>query len=315
MYRSLKVAVVVPCYNEEKLAPVTVKGIPDYVDTIYAVNDASKDGTLAVLKHRAKKDARITVVNNEVNLGLGGSMLRVFTAIENSDNDLLVVMAGDNQMDPKRLPALLDALIDNSADFAKANRFAMNQSLEQMPKYRKIGNVIVSILTKFSTGYYSLFDSQNGYVVYKVDTIRKLPKHIIGTRYEYENTVLVALSIIGAKVVDVPIPAVYGEEKSTINLLGTTLRTIKALHKGFWQRIYYKYVMYSFHPIALFLFTSIVLFLFSFAWVVFILYAKLFKDISATTGTTMLAVIPFVLAVQFLLTAIILDTQEEHRAK
>lgn len=315
MYRNLNVGIVVPCYNEEKLAQATLKGIPKFVDRIIAVNDASTDSTLKVLKDAAKTDKRIEILNNDTNLGLGGSMLRVYKLIENSDTDVLGVMAGDNQMDPEQLHKLLDEIIDQGADFAKANRFALNQSLDVMPAYRKVGNIIVSILTKFSTGYYSIFDSQNGYVVYTRDAIENMPKHVIGTRYEYENTVLVALSISGAKVVDVAIPAVYGLETSTINLFGTTLRTIRALHKGFWQRIYYKYVLRSFHPIALFLFAGIVLGLIGIAGLFFVLFAKLAYDITPTSGTIMLTVLPIILCVQFILNAITLDIQEEKHGK
>lgn len=315
MYKNFRVAIVVPCYNEEKLVTKTLTTIPDFVDKIIAVNDGSKDNTLKILKEEAKKNKKIEIINNEKNSGLGKSMLNAFEKLEPVNIDFIGVMAGDAQMDPEHLPKLLDTLIDFEVDVAKANRFSQNQSLESMPLYRKIGNIIVSILTKFSTGYYSIFDSQNGYVVYRKKVIDAMPKNIIGHRYEYENTVLVALSIVGAKIKDVPIPAVYGEEKSTINLLGTTLRTIKALNKGFWQRIYYKYVLYSFHPIALFLFGGLISVIFGLFWFIVILYEKILSDQTPSTATVMLTVLPIIMGLQLLLTAIILDVNEEKSGK
>lgn len=312
MYRSLKIAIVVPCYNEEKLAVKTLSTIPEFVDKIYAVNDGSKDDTLKVITDYSKKDKRVIIINNSKNVGLGKSMLNAFEMIKSTDIDAVGVMAGDAQMDPDYLPTLIDALVDEKADVVKANRFSQDHSLDSMPAYRKFGNIIVSILTKFSTGYYRLFDSQNGYVIYRKKTIDSIPKHIIGHRYEYENTVLVALSIIGAKVKDVPIPAVYGNETSTINLFGTTMRTLKALHKGFWQRIYYKYILYSFHPIALFLFSGLGAIFFGMFWLVFMIYEKLSNDISPSTATSMLCVLPVIIGLQLLLTAVILDVNEEN---
>ena len=312
MYRGLKIAVLVPCYNEEKLAAKTIRTVPDFVDRIIAINDGSTDNTLGVLRDLEKKNKRLDVLVNGINEGLGKSMLNAFEYLKDSDIDAMSIMAGDAQMDPQYLPKLLDALIDDNVDVVKANRFSQFHSVESMPRHRIIGNIVVSILTKFATGYYKLFDSLNGYVVYRKDIIDRIPKDIIGHRYEYENTILVALSIVGAKIHDVPVPAVYGDESSTINLFGTTLRTLRTLNKGFWKRIYYKYVLYSFHPIALFLFSGLFATLIGTLWAIFVLYEKIFNGLSQTTGTVMLVVLPLIVGFQLLLTAIIMDVNYEN---
>lgn len=311
MYRKLKIAILVPCYNEEKLIAKTIETIPEFVDTIVAVNDGSNDKSLEILNRLAKKNKRLAVLDNDTNQGLGKSMLNAFEYLQDTDIDAMGIMAGDAQMDPQYLPKLLDTLIDDNVDVVKANRFSQFHSVESMPRYRRFGNIFVSILTKFATGYYKLFDSLNGYVIYRKDIIDRIPKNIIGHRYEYENTMLVALSIVGAKIRDVPIPAVYGEEKSTINLFGSMMSTFRVLNKGFWQRIYYKYVLYSFHPIALFLFSGLFATLVGILWAIFVLYEKLANNISPSTGTVMLVVLPLILGFQLLLTAIIMDVNNE----
>jgi glycosyltransferase involved in cell wall biosynthesis len=311
MYRGLKIAVLVPCYNEETLAAKTIDTVPEFVDKIVAINDGSVDDTLKVLRQLEKHNKRLDVLDNGVNEGLGKSLLNAFEFLQDTDIDAMGIMAGDAQMDPEYLSKLLDVLVDEDIDVAKANRFSQFHSVESMPSYRRIGNIVVSILTKFATGYYKLFDSLNGYVVYRKSIIDKIPKDIIGHRYEYENTMLVALSIVGAKIHDVPVPAVYGEETSTINLFGTTFKTLKVLNKGFWKRIYYKYVLYSFHPIALFLFSGLFASIIGLAWAIFILYAKIFQNISPSTGTVMLVVLPLILGFQLILTAIIMDVNYE----
>ena len=313
MYKNLKIAIVVPAYNEEKLVDKTIKSIPDFVDKIVAINDCSKDNTEKILRKLEKVDKRIYVINNEVNIGLGGSMIKALKYLMDTDIDIIGVMAGDAQMDPKYLAPMIDEQIITAADMVKANRFMHSEALKTMPTYRRLGNIFISILTKFATGYYSVFDSQNGYVIYKTDAIRKISLDFIGNRYEYENTMLLALSISRAKVVDFPIPALYGEETSTINLFGTGFRTLNSLNKGFWKRIYYKYILMNFHPIALFLVFGILLLVIGALVGLFIIFWKIAYSISPTTGTVMLCILPVIIGIQYLLTAIAMDVNNENK--
>lgn len=314
MYKKLTVGVTVPAYNEEKLITKTLSTIPDYVDHVVVVNDASKDGTLKKIREYAAHDSRVEIIDSKVNGGIGASLKKAIRRAAELGCDRIAVMAGDNQMDPDQLQNLLDDMDKRGLDFIKANRFMHFEALRKMPAYRKIGNVVVTLMTKFATGYYSIFDTQNGYVVYTKDVVERLPWHMVGNRYEFENTILIALSIINAKIGDHAIPAIYGQEKSTIKLFSTVSRVIRVLHKGFWQRMYYKYVLYGFHPIALFLFSGI-LFLVSgagfFLWVV---YEKIAHSATPTTATIMLIVLPLIVGFQLLLTALILDAGEERKS-
>lgn len=313
MYKKLSIGVAVPAYNEERLIKKTLSTIPDFVDHIIVVNDGSKDNTFSILQACAKKDKRIVAVNNPQNKGIGYSLRTALQQAVTLGCDRVAVMAGDGQMDPEQLPRLLDNMQDRGLDFIKANRFMHFDALRTMPKYRRFGNIVVTILTKFATGYYSIFDTQNGYVVYTRSVLERLPWHIVGDRYEFENTILIALSIVDAKIGDYPIAARYGEEKSTIKLFSTTNRVLKVLFKGFWQRIYYKYILYGFHPIALFIFTGMLFVFIGIVIGVWIAVLKIFNDITPTTGTVMFSVLPLILGVQLLLTALVMDVIEEKR--
>ncbi|MEO5949043.1 MAG: glycosyltransferase family 2 protein, partial [Candidatus Saccharimonas sp.] len=175
MYKKLTVGVAVPAYNEEKLITKTLSTMPDYVDHIVVVNDASKDGTLKKIKAYAAHDARVEVIDSKVNGGIGASLKQAIRRAAELGCDRIAVMAGDNQMDPDQLHNLLDDMDKRGLDFIKANRFMHFEALRKMPAYRKIGNVVVTLMTKFATGYYSIFDTQNGYVVYTKDVIERLP--------------------------------------------------------------------------------------------------------------------------------------------
>ncbi len=314
MYKKRLVSVIIPAYNEEYLIKKTVDSVPGYVDKIYAINDASTDETLAVLRKLERSNKKLVVLNPESNGGVGHSIKLGLREAQEDGMDLAAVMAGDAQMDPEYLPVLIDNLIDRKLDYVKANRFLHREALKTMPAYRRIGNIVVTILTKFATGYYSIFDTQNGYVVYSRKAIDQLPYDMLSDRYDYENTVLIGLSIIGARVGDVAIPALYGEEKSTIKLFSTVAKVLSSLTKGFWKRIFYKYMLYNFHPIALFLTSGVLLFGVGTVVGLWILFERIFGNNVPTSGTVMLAVLPILLGFQLLLTALTLDVAQEDRA-
>ena len=313
MYRKLETAVVIPCYNEEKMITQTIKKIPEYIDHIIAVNDASTDNTIGVLNKLKKQYSKLIIVDNKVNQGVGGALIAGYDyAIKNTKATAIGIVAGDDQFDSSYLKAMLDDFIDQSADYVKASRFFHREAFKTMPKYRQFGNIFISLLTKFSTGYYSITDITNGCGWLRREIIEKVDFSIVEKRYDYETSMLTALSIANAKVIDHAVPAHYGNEKSTIKLIPTAWRNLKAVWKGFWRRIYYKYVLYGFHPVALFLFTGMFFLIISLLLAIFLLYVKLFAHQSPTAGSVMLAVLPFILGIQLTLTALTLDVSNEN---
>lgn len=313
MYRKLETAVVIPCYNEEKMITQTIKKIPEYIDHIIAVNDASTDNTIGVLNKLKKQYSKLIIVDNKINQGVGGALIAGYDyAIKNTKATAIGIVAGDDQFDSSYLKAMLDDFIDQSADYVKASRFFHREAFKTMPKYRQFGNIFISLLTKFSTGYYSITDITNGCGWLRREIIEKVDFSIVEKRYDYETSMLTALSIANAKVIDHAVPAHYGDEKSTIKLIPTAWRNLKAVWKGFWRRIYYKYVLYGFHPVALFLFTGMFFLIISLLLAIFLLYVKLFAHQSPTAGSVMLAVLPFILGIQLTLTALIIDVSNEN---
>jgi len=291
----------------------TIKKIPEYIDHIIAVNDASTDNTIGVLKKLKKQYSKLIIVDNKVNQGVGGALIAGYDyAIKNTKATAIGIVAGDDQFDSSYLKAMLDDFIDQSADYVKASRFFHREAFKTMPKYRQFGNIFISLLTKFSTGYYSITDITNGCGWLRREIIEKVDFSIVEKRYDYETSMLTALSIVNAKVIDHAVPAHYGDEKSTIKLIPTAWRNLKAVWKGFWRRIYYKYVLYGFHPVALFLFTGMFFLIISLLLAIFLLYVKLFAHQSPTAGSVMLAVLPFILGIQLTLTALTIDVSNEN---
>ncbi len=313
MYRDRRVAIVVPAYNEQLLISKTVSELPDFVDLIIAVNDGSTDRTAEVLKDLQEAHKRLEVLDNGKNRGLGYSLVRGYKEALTRDVDIIGIVAGDAQCDPEYLYKMCDKLIDEDVDYVKANRFNNLEALKAMPPFRRIGNIVITLINKFATGYYSIFDSQNGYGVFRRTTMERLPFELIGERYDYENTMLLAMGVINGKVKDCPVPAIYGDEVSTIKFFPVMRRALSVLFVGFWRRILYKYVIFNFHPLALFLFSGLFLSVVGFGYGAFLAIERIFAGVQPTSGTVMLAVLPMLVGFQLLLTAIVMDVNNENR--
>jgi len=311
MYKKYKISVSVPAYNEEKLIRKTLETIPKFVDLIVAVDDKSKDKTIDEIRQSQRKDKRIQLISSEKNLGLGDTVVRAHNYAVKKNMDIVVVMAGDNQMDPKYLPLLLDTIIEDNYDYAKGNRFFHREALKKMTRFRLIGNILLSFLSKFSTGYWSISDPINGYTALKVKIFKKIDITQIGSRYGFEPSLLIELSLINARVKDVFIPARYGTEKSKVNLLRDPFKVVKVFLQGFARRIFYKYTIFNFHPIALFYGAGCLFILISLMCGLYVMLNSIILHEASIIGGVMLFIVLFILGVQLILQAIVLDIQSE----
>ncbi|GAA1926196.1 glycosyltransferase family 2 protein [Nocardioides marmoribigeumensis] len=310
MYRDMRVAVVVPAHNEERLIGKVITTMPSIVDHIVIIDDASPDGTSDAV--RAVHDPRVELITLRENQGVGGAILTGHTRALDLGADVVAIMAGDAQMDPDFLPALLDPIADGEAQFTKANRFYGPGSFKGMPRHRIFGNVVLSFLTKAASGYWNLFDPQNGYTAIHRRALERLPFERIARRYEFENDILIQLNILRVPARDVPIPAIYGEEVSGMKLSKVAPRILRQLWRGFWHRMWWKYVLQSFSPVALMFFSGLAAILFGLAVGVFVVVNTLGPPV-ASPGTVVLSVVPFFTGVHLLIMSLYLDIQEGSR--
>jgi len=208
MYRGLTIAVVIPAFNEELAIAAAVKGVPRFVDHVIVVDDASRDGTA----HRAaaQRCGRTEIIRHAANRGVGGAIVSGYRRALALGAHATAVMAGDGQMDPSDLPALLDPIADGRADYVKGNRFAHPDVWRAMPAARIAGNLALSLVTRVTSGYHELFDSQCGYTAIARAALERLDLDRVFPRYGYPNDLLARLHAVGAGVVDVPVRPVYG---------------------------------------------------------------------------------------------------------
>jgi glycosyltransferase involved in cell wall biosynthesis len=208
MFDGLRVAAVVPAFNEELKLAATILSIPDFVDHVLVVDDASADGTFYEAVRLRRRG--LEVVRHERNRGVGAAIATGYRRALKLKVDIAVVMAGDGQMDPADLPALLQPIADGRVDYAKGNRFRAPGVWRTMPTTRFIGNVALSLATRVTSGYRHLFDSQCGYTAASRRALEVIDRWGMFPRYGYPNDLLARLNAAGLAVEDVPVRAVYG---------------------------------------------------------------------------------------------------------
>lgn len=308
MYQGKRIAVVVPAHNEERHLSNVLQTMPDYVDHILVIDDASTDRSAAVAADC--KDPRVEILRNSKNLGVGGSVLRGYERAIELGADFAVKMDGDGQMDPDFLSELLDPLVAGEAKYSKGNRFLAGEALQAMPTHRLWGNIALTFFTKLASGYWNVFDPQNGYTAINVRTLSSLDRSKIHNGYFFENDMLVHLNLLNSRVTDVPIPARYGNEESDLNPFKVGVSFPFLLLRRFFYRIYQKYVLRDFSPIALFLGLGGLLFLWGTILGFYLWFKAIYTAVPSPTGTIMLSLLPLILGFQMLLQAIVLDIQE-----
>jgi glycosyltransferase involved in cell wall biosynthesis len=309
----LRLAVVLPCYRVEKEVERVIASLPDWVTHILAVNDASPDRTGEILAQLAAREPRLEVLTHAQNQGVGGAVVTGFKRALALGADIAVKMDGDGQMDPAELPRLLVPLIDGSADYAKGNRLRSTADIREMPWVRWLGNIALTLLNKLASGYWHVLDPQNGYLAIPREWLERLPLDRLDKGFFFENSLLVRLNIAGARVADVPMRAVYGEENSSLRI-PKVLRNfpVRLLRAGI-ARILTKYLLYDVSPIAIYLLSGTVLLLFGvlfggYHWIVSIETGR-----AASTGTVMLATLPIIIGFELWLQALHLEIVQSPR--
>ncbi len=216
MYKGNRVAVVVPAYNEELFIEKVLKNIPEFVDRVFVVDDASSDNTGKIVALMAFGNRKVKVVNLLINSGVGNAVALGHGLAIKENIDILAVMAGDDQMDPQNLKFLLEPITTGMADYTKGDRVSLREHTAGMPGFRRFGTRLLTILTRISSGNWSIRDPQNGYTAINYRALKKLELTPLYEGYGYCNDILVKLSAFKFNILNVPMPARYGTERSGI---------------------------------------------------------------------------------------------------
>jgi dolichol-phosphate mannosyltransferase len=301
---SVHVAAVLPAYNVANELGSVLRTMPALFTTIIVVNDASRDETGAIAERYAELDRRIVVVHHEQNRGVGGAMVTGFRTAIDAGADIVVKIDADGQMPLWLVPELIAPLISGEADYTKGNRFRDFQAVRAMPLARRIGNVALSFLAKAATGYWRLFDPTNGFLAIRSDVLSQLPLQKIDRTYFFEISMLSHLYLIGAVVKEIPMPARYAGETSSLSIPRVLRQFPGRLLWSLMRRLVLKNYVYDFNLASLHLALGVPLLLAGLlygGWNWF-QYSVLLRQ-AAPTGTVVLPALMIMVAVQLLLSA------------
>ena len=304
----IKFGVIIPAYRVEKQILGVIAGIPEWVDSIIVVNDSSPDTTYE--KVLSISDPRVQLLSHTKNQGVGGAMLTGYNHALKLGMDIIAKVDGDGQMDINYLPLLIEPIIEGKADYTKGNRFLHPIALQKMPFLRMIGNLALTFMTKLASGYWNIFDPTNGFTAISAEKLLALdPKHL-SKNYFFEISILCELRKLNAVVEDVSIPAIYQDEKSSIKIPREFFIFSANLFTRFFKRIFYQYFLYDFTATSFYLVSGSILGFFGLIWGILKWIHSTQTGIPATTGTVLIAVLPIILAIQFLVQAVAQDIAE-----
>lgn len=314
MIEGKKIGVVVPAYNEGKLITQVLNTMPDFVDYIIVVNDGSKDNTKNLILEGADKDNRIILHDHKVNKGLGQSLIDGYKKAEEMQIDVIAIMAGDAQMDPEDLMGVVHPIVVGEADYVKGCRLFTDDVREKMPRYRFVGNNILTLLTKFATGYWHIVDPQCGYTAISLIALKQIPIEDMIKGYGYNAHILYMLNMHDFRVLDKKVKPVYGEEVSKIKLGRYIISVSKLLLTLFFSRIHRKYLLMDFNPLALFYILALLCLPTAFVFLIRMLVIFAIERIMPST-TLLLFVFMSIMGMQSLFFAMWMDMEDNKRLK
>ncbi|MCK4250313.1 glycosyltransferase family 2 protein, partial [candidate division WOR-3 bacterium] len=202
----------------------------------------------------------------------------------------------------------LEPIIERRADYTKGNRLLSPEYRSGMTKWRFLGNSMLTFLTKIGSGYWQMMDPQNGYTATSRSVLERIDIDSIYPYYGYCNDILVKLNVYGYRVMDIVMPARYGNEKSKISYSKYIVKVSLMLLRDFFWRLKMKYVVFSFHPLVLFYMLGIVLAPLGLLGGLYALYCKFVKGTGLFVPGA-LALLVFIIGLQFLLFAMLFDMQ------
>ncbi|MBK0011439.1 glycosyltransferase family 2 protein [Stenotrophomonas sp. S41] len=303
---SPKVAVIIPCYRVTRHVLDVLARIDAGVTAIYCIDDACPDGS-GTLIESSSHDPRVRVIFHPVNRGVGGAIKTGYRAAIADGMDILVKVDGDGQMDPGLLMDFVTPIAEGHADYCKGNRFWNLGHIRRMPRLRRFGNLMLSFMTKASSGYWQVFDPTNGYTAIHARVASHLPLESISNRYFFETDMLFRLNTVRAVVQDVAMDAHYADETSNLRI-SRILGEFAFKHiRNTLKRVGYNYFLRDLSIASLELIAGLCLLGFGGCFGLYHWISSAAADVATPVGTIMLVMVSLISGLQFLLAFIGFD--------
>lgn len=311
-FQPKNICVVIPAYMVKRHIVQVISSIGPEVQKIIVIDDACPQKSGEHVLNNVK-DPRVEIISHDVNLGVGGAVKTGYMRAIELNQDVIVKIDGDGQMDTSKIVNLTTPILDGIADYTKGNRFFDVQNVRAMPTIRILGNLGLSFLTKLSSGYWRIFDPNNGFTAISKDKLNSIPLEKIDNGYFFESDMLFRLKIIDAVVRDIPLAAIYADEKSNLKLRRVLFEFPVKHFRNFAKRIIYIYYLRDFNLASIELPLGILLSGFAFIFGAYNWANGIATDSSTPIGTLILIAMSFLAGLQLILAFFSYDTNDTHK--
>lgn len=307
-----RVFTVVPAFRVSESIIQVVDGCLRHSDLVIVVDDACPESSGGFAKAHFKSNSAVLVLENAHNLGVGGAVKRGMKEGFDRGFDVGVKVDGDGQIEPSLIPSLLEVMDQGNYDCVKGNRFSRPEDFEQMPAIRLLGNLGLSVLSKLSSGYWRLNDPTNGFIALSSKTYSKLRMEKIANDYFFESDLLFRLGLINARIGELGMTAVYGEEKSSLRPLRSIPRFLLGNLKNGLKRLVYDYFIKEWNQGTISLLAGSFLSTYGLVQALSISIESTGRSTPTPAGTLFVAAVPIIVGIQLLLNFSFYDTTKRN---
>ncbi len=295
-----RVVVVIPCYRVKRHILSVITSIGNEVWRIYVVDDACPDESGKYVEEHCL-DQRVQVIYLETNQGVGGAVMTGYRAAITVGAEVIVKVDGDGQMDTSLISNFVEPILAGEADYTKGNRFFDLEEIRAMPGIRLFGNAVLSLMAKLSTGYWDVFDPTNGYTAIHASVASHLPFSKISQRYFFETDILFRLNTLRAVVICIPMDAKYGDEVSNMKISKIIGEFLVKHTRNFFKRLFYNYYLRDLSLASIELPLGIAMLVAGVGFGGYHWVESMRQGVATRAGTVMLAALPVLMGLQFVL--------------
>lgn len=213
MLNGRRIAVVFPAYNAEATLERTWAELPhERIDLCVLVDDASHDRTA-----RIAADLGLRVIRHDGNRGYGGSQKTCYREALDAGADIVVMVHPDYQYDPRVVPHMVGLIDLGICDVVLGNRIrSRREGLDGgMPLYKYLSNRFLTFVENLVTGQ-NLGEWHSGLRAYSAEALRAVRWEDNSDDFIFDQQVLFQFAAAGFRLGDVPVPARYFPEASSI---------------------------------------------------------------------------------------------------
>lgn len=239
VFQEKKVALFIVTYNAQKHIEKTISRIPQWCHPLFAeifvIDDSSKDSTFSIALETGKKLGlqNLSVMKTPGNQGYGGNQKIGYQYAIQKGYDIVILLHGDGQYPPEYLPDIVAAYNNSEADAVFGSRMMRRFDALHggMPFYKWIGNQALTSIENAILGS-NLSEFHSGYRSYGVSTLKRIPFHLNSNDFHFDTDIIIQLLLGKNKIIEVPMPTHYGEEKCHVNSLKYSWNCLKSALKS-----------------------------------------------------------------------------------